>query len=190
LRWIGEPTKEIAIDPLSDTLFLCAGGVDRSPYGFRVIVRGPNHHNQELPVKSGARLTALQAKALSDGAAAAAGVHLQLINREFDGTGSPRDVPWTPAQRSNLLRGFGKAALSTSPFISGIAVAALRASWLAAASTGLAIWLIQSVFLYIYARFSREQRKFPTLLWLSTLITFSACYAATVAFVSYLFGSQ
>src|SRR5208337_1757487 len=83
LRWIGEPTREIPIDPSFDELFLCAGSVDRSPYGFRVIVRGPNHHIHELKVGSGARMTERQSKILSNGAATATGVPLQLISRKF-----------------------------------------------------------------------------------------------------------
>jgi len=186
LRWIGEPTKEIPIDPSSNELILCAGNADGAPYGFRVIARGLNHRLQELNVASGARLTARQAKALSKGVAASIGVRLQLIQREFDDAGALREVPWAPSQGSDRLRSFGKVALAVSPFASGVAVAALRAGLPIAACAGFAIWLMQSAFLYFYTRASCEKRRFPTLLWLSTLITFSSLYMATYAVASYL----
>jgi hypothetical protein len=190
LRWIGEPTKVIPIEPSSDELLLCAGSVDSSPYGFRVMVRGSSHHGYELKVQSGACLTARQAKVLSDGAAPATGVPLRLIKRELDDKNVLREVPWTPSQQSGLLPGLGMIALAVSPFVWGIVVAVLRAGLFVAAGTGLAIWLIQSAILFSCGSASRLKSKSPIPLWLSTLVTFSASYTATFALTSYLFAAR
>ena len=190
LRWIGEPTKQIPINPCSDELILCSGSRDSIPLGFRVIVRGQNHRDLELKIESGARLTPHQAKILSDRAAAAIGISPRLIERKSDGADTLQEVPWAPEKHSSFSLASGTVVFAASPFMCGITAAALRVGWPVAVGAGLAIWLLESALLFVCAPAFGERRDFSTALWLSTLITFSATYSATFAFTSYLFGSQ
>lgn len=194
LRWIGEPTAEASLGSHPKEILLCRGSRDNSPlgwsgqgnfpYGFRVIVRSAEGHNRELKVSSGDRLSAHQSKILMDGIFAATGLPVRLVQREFAADGSFREMLWTPTGRSAQFGWIAKLAFAATPFIGGIVAGCLRANCLTVMAAGIALWLGQTLAVFLYAHLSRQ--KLPIVYWLSTVFTFSATYIASFAFVFYI----
>jgi hypothetical protein len=195
LRWIGEPSTEIPLSPRTSEILVCRGSLDNSslgwsgagnfPYGFRLLVRSLEGHDRELKVSTGDRLSVHQSKILADGITAATGLPVRLIQRKFATDGSYQVITWTPSNRFAQLGALAILAFSATPFVGGIVAGFLRVNPLIAVAVGVALWLIQTLAVYLYARLLRQ--KFPIVYWLSTVFTFSASYAVSIVCAFYLF---
>ncbi len=187
LRWIGEPAAEKPLgQDLKETL-ICEGRQEKSPYGFRVLLRGVQGPDSVLAVPIPVRLSAHESRRLTNGIIAATGLPTRLVRRVANEGGTVQEIPWTPTGQSSLLAGFAKLIPAASPIIGGIVVGYLRPNPAIVVITGIALWLSETIGLFLYAHFSHQRSKYAALLWLTTLITFSAAYAATFAVVAYMF---
>lgn len=184
LRWIGEPTVEIALSAHCQRVVLCRGGVDGSRYGLRILICGENRNHQEFKVNS-ASLTVRQAKTLANGIANATGISVDLIQRRQSDRGEMSDVPWAPDSAVSHLRGIATVAFAATPLLGGITVGLMRASGPTAALAGILLWLAQTAAVLIYARSSGQRSRLALLHWLTKAVTFAASYSAVFLITAY-----
>jgi hypothetical protein len=187
LRWIGEPSTVLPIAAQASEVLVLCGSQDNLKIGFRLSVRSTDGSQRDLKVETASRLSAHQAKILCDGITSATGLLVRLIKRERGKEGGVEEMPWIPGGWTASLPGLAKLVFAATPFIGGIVVGCLRPNLALAAVLGLALWLCQTLALFAYSRFSKQESKFPTLYWFSTLFTFAASYAFTFVFVFYVF---
>jgi hypothetical protein len=190
LRWIGEPSVEVPLFSLPKEILLCRGSKDKSPYGFRVLLRWANGRDREIKVETVERLSGHQSALLIERIAAATGLSAQLVQRQYLADGAIQEVPWIPAGRSWGLGAIAKLAFVSMPFVAGGVVAYLNLGPLVIAAVGIAIWLSQTLAVFILDRASNRRSKSAMLYWLTTRFTFGATYAATVYLVSFLFRNK
>ena len=186
LRWIGEPSEEVVFSSLPKEISICRGSKDKSPYGFRVLLRWANDRDREIKVETGERLSTHQSALLIERIASATGLSPKLVQRQHLEDDAVQEVPWIPAGRSLGLGAIAKLAFASLPFVGGSVVAYLNAGPVVIAVVGIAIWFSQTLAVLILDRASDRRSKSAMLCWLTTLFTFGATYAATVCLVSFL----
>ncbi len=104
-----EPSIAISIGDEASEILICRGSQDTYPWslsdrkdypkGFRILLRSANGRDRELKVETGDRLNARQAKMLSNGIAASARLPVRFVRREI-ASGSVREIPWSPGERT------------------------------------------------------------------------------------------
>jgi hypothetical protein len=202
LRWIGEPSVTVPIDPQANEILICRGSkeiyggfsanVPRPfPYGFRLFVRSTQGHDRELTIETGDRLTANQAGILAAGITASTGLPVRLVKREAGSEGVMRETPWVPDKHAAGLGCFLKLAFAATPFIGGIVVGYLTSEPLIVCAVGIALWLAQTVAIFAYAHISHQKQSgIVKLYWFTTLFTFAASYLVAFVAVHYVFSSH
>jgi hypothetical protein len=190
LRWIGEPSVEIPLSAHPKEILLCRGSKDNSPYGFRVLLRGANGHDREIKIETGERLNKREAAILTEGVTDATGLSARLVQRQHPAEGTIQEVQWIPTGGIAWLGAIAKLAFISLPIVGGAAVAYRSPSPIVIVAVGIALWLSQTLAVFIWANASQRQSKSAMLYWMTTLFTFGATYAATVALVSLMLHSR
>jgi hypothetical protein len=190
LRWIDEPSVEMFFGFRVQEILLCRGSRDDSSFGFRVILRAVGAPDQQIKVETGDNLNHRQSKLLADGITAATGLAVRLVEFKAGKGGMVREMPWTPASHSMQWLELGKVAAAVLPVAGGILIGNLRPSPAAVILTGIALWLVEVLGVFLYHRFSHQERTVSASNWFSSLVNFAFAYTIAFAFVIYVFGKH
>ena len=190
LRWIGEPSVEAPILPNLQEIVLCPGTREYPHNGFTVLLRQSNGTSHEVNVPTGSLLNARESEILTQGIGQTTGLPVRLVQRKRGRGGAIEETAWVPAARSPNPSVFAGLILAATPLIGGTLVGFMGLSPAIAAGAGIALWLVMTlVALAIENRFP-SKKKFPTLLWLTTLVTFAAVYAVAFVVTNFLTRGQ
>ncbi len=186
LRLIAEPATFAAITQQSTEIILCHSIWQERPNGWRVIVRSANGAEHELGGNSDLYLSLSDVNALTEAITPATGLPVRVVIRRTLLHGAVEETPWTPpATKTNTLMGLGLAS-ACLPFVGGIIMGWLSPRPVIVIAVGLVLWLCMMLALFVLARTDPSRKKLPTLYSLTTLVTFSATYAACFVVTAYL----
>jgi hypothetical protein len=186
-RSIGEQSEETVISPQSAEILIC----HRLVNGYRIIVRAADGAESELASHSPHTLVNLNKSnidSMADAITPATGLPVRVVIRRKSPTGAVEETPWTPfATKRKPLK---TAALATValPYVGGILMGSLSLNPAIVIAVGLVLWLCMVLAIYFTSRTGPSPKRFPLLQALTTLVTFSATYAACFVVTAYLRG--
>jgi hypothetical protein len=186
-RSIGEQSEETVISPQSAEILIC----HRLVNGYRIIFRAADGAESELASHSPHTLVNLNTSdidSMADAITAATGLPVRAVVRRKSPTGAVEETPWTPA--ATKRKPLKTAALATValPYVGGILMGSLSLNPAIVIAVGLVLWLCMVLAIYFTSRTGPGPKRFPLLQALTTLVTFSATYAACFAVTVYLRG--
>lgn len=185
-RWIDGAAVELAFGTRVNEILLCHGTRNKSPYGFRIILRALDLPDREIKVETGDNLNSREVRVLTQGITAATGLPVRLVELIADKRGSQREIPWTPAKQSAKWIAAAKMGAAALPVVAGMVIGDLRPKYSVVIIVGFALWTIEALGFYLLSRFSQERPKLSAHNWISSLFNFGFAYTIAFAFLSYL----
>jgi hypothetical protein len=188
-RLLGEPDIEIGIGPKSQEILVCHGNATGLPdgYGYQIIVRAAD--GSEHAVKAG-YLTLRnrpQVQRLSEGITAVTGLPVRIVNRRRLPDRTIMETPWALTPFTAKLRILASLASGIMPFLGGATVGCLQLQPAFIPLIGLALWMVQSLGLFLLSASNAKRPSFALPRLLTTLFTFAASFSLAVVMAAYLF---
>lgn len=190
-RSIGEQSEQTAISPQSAEILVCHRLAPHTVSGYRIIVCAADGAERELGGHSPhtqVRLNTSEIDNIAEAITPATGLPVRVVIRRKSSTGAIEETPWRPpSTKGKSLR---TAALATValPYVGGILMGWLSLNPAIVIAAGLALWLCMVLAIYLSSRTGPGPKRFPLLQSLTTLVTFSAAYAACFVVTAYLRG--
>jgi hypothetical protein len=187
-RSIGEQSEETVISPQSAEILIC----HRLVNGYRIIVRAADGAESELASHSPHTLVNLNTSdidSMVEAITPTTGLPVRVVIRRKSATGAIEETPWTaPSTKGKLLKTAALATVVALPYVGGIIMGSLSQGPAVVITVGLALWLCMVLATYTASRTNSSPKRFPLLQTLTTLVTFSAVYAACFVVTAYLRG--
>ena len=125
-----------------------------------------------------------------EGITAATGLPVRLVQRKRLPEGTIEEIPWDLSAQKRDLFATATVILMFLPFVGGIIAGNLTTNPAIMGLVGLILWLVQLLAIFAIGRIHSDHKKPSPIYLLSTIFTFGASYAATVAIVIYVFRGQ
>ncbi len=182
-RFMGDPPVEERISAQSKEVVLCQSSVTGLSFGYSIIIRdagGAEHRIRSTCLNS---LNQHESLRLAEAISASTELPVRLAVRLRTDGGSIQEVPWESAPPKGktqlIVASLGCViAILTGCFVGYHSVSLARATVI-----GLTVW---GSWMLSCVVTGTPGEKFPLLYLLTTIVTFSALYLVSVAFVEFL----
>jgi hypothetical protein len=186
-RSIGEQSEEAVISPQLAEILIC----HRLVNGYRIIVRAADGAESELASHSPHTLVNLNTSdidSIAEAITPATGLPVRVVIRRKSPTGAVEETLWTaPSTKGKSLKTASLATVAL-PYLGGILMGSLSLNPTIVIAVGFVLWLCMVLSIYSASRTDPGSKRFPLVQTLTTLVTFSAVYAACFVVTAYLRG--